>query len=319
MKYTLLKSSLPVALFALLGASSAMAAIDPVLLALAPADAKILMGIQVDQSQNTAFGQYILSRIGPNTGLDRFVTATGFDPRRDLKQILVASSGKQNNGLVLARGIFQPERLTTAAALAGAVKTTYAGIDLYASAQGNPGNGTLAFLDSSTALVGDDAQLKAAIDRYRSGAAFRGPLGTRANELSNLYQAWFVTNSFTDLTNMSGTGGQIPQNALQSILQVAGGLKLSADAVTVALEAATGSDKDAQSLVDVVKFFTSMIQMNRNNDANAARAAAIFDTASITASGPTLRMSIAVPEKDLEQMVGQPGAKTNAAPRRRRQ
>src|SRR5438128_596456 len=97
------------ALLALLAASSAMASVDPVLLALAPADSRILMGIQVDQSQTSSFGQFLLSRMGPNTlGLERFITATGFDPRRDLKQILVASTGKQNNGLVLARGSFQP-------------------------------------------------------------------------------------------------------------------------------------------------------------------------------------------------------------------
>jgi hypothetical protein len=314
MKHALLKQSL----LALLVVTSATAAVDPVLLALAPADAKILMGIQVDQSQSSSFGQFLLSRIGPAAGLDQFVTATGFDPRRDLKQVLAASSGNSNSGLVVARGMFQPDRLTTAAALAGATKSTYAGVDLYSASKGNSSNGTLAFLDASTALIGDDATLKAAIDRYRSGSAFQGSLGARANEMSNLYQAWFVTSSIDNLANMSGAGGQIPPNALQSILQVAGGLKLSADAVTFAVEAATRSDKDAQSLVDVVKFFTSMIQMNRNNDPNAARAAAIVDTASITASGNTMRMSLAVPERDLEQLVDQPQApKAQVNPRRR--
>jgi hypothetical protein len=299
------------ALALLVAAGSAFAAIDPTLMALVPSDAQILMGIQVDQSQSSPFGQFVLSQAGSNAGLDQFITATGFDPRRDLKQLLATSAGPNAGGLIIGRGIFQTDKLATAAALAGAVKSTYSGIDLYASKDNK--NNTLAFLNSSTVLIGEPALLRGAIDQYRSGASSNNSLGIRANDLSNQYQAWFVTSSVAALNNLPAAGGQIPPGALQSILQVAGGLKLGADAVSVALEAATRTDKDAQALVDVARFFASMVQMNRNNDANAARAAAIVDTASITASGTVMKMSIAVPEKDLEALVG-PQSKAQVRP-----
>lgn len=302
--------------FGLLGttllAASAMAAVDPALLALAPPDTQAFVGIQVDQAQTSTFGKYLLSQLSPGgNGLDQFATLTGFDPRKDLKQILIASNGKQagqGGALILGEGLFQPDKLAAAATLSGASKVTYSGIDLFTSKGNSQGIQSMAFLNGTTVLIGDLPGLKSAIDRYRAGTAFGGSLAQRANEVSSLYQAWFVAASVDQLAANfgAGGGGGVPVNAFQSILTAAGGLKLTADAVTIALEAVTRSDKDAQSLVDVVKFLGSMVQMNRNNDPNATRAANLVDSASITANGPTMRVSLAIPEKDIEQMIAEP-------------
>ena len=298
-------------------ATSAVAAVDPSLVALAPPGTKAFVGIQVDQAQSSALGRFLLSQADSGSGLDKFATLTGFDPRRDLSQILIASTGQQDQpgaALILGRGAFQPDKLTAAASLAGATKVTYSGIDML-TGKGNTKGGmqTLAFLNSTTVLIGDTVGLKSAIDRYRSGTAFGGSLAQRASEVSSQYQAWFVAASVDELANSfgGGAGGGIPANAFQSILTAAGGLKLATDAVTVGLEAVTRTDKDAQSLVDVVKFLVSMVQSNGNNDPNAARAANLANLASITATGPLMRISVAIPEKDVEQMLGstRPGRK----------
>ena len=63
----------------ILAAGPALAAIDPALMALAPSDAKALAGIQVDQSRSSVLGQFLLSQLGPQSGLDTFIAATGFD------------------------------------------------------------------------------------------------------------------------------------------------------------------------------------------------------------------------------------------------
>ena len=293
-------------LTAALAASSAFAAIDPVLLSLAPSDANVFAGMQVDQSRNSALGQYLLSQIPQNQQLDAFVTMTGFDPRRDIRQLLVTSSGK-GNGLMLARGVFPTDKLSAALTLGGAVKSTYNGIDIYNPKDGK-GDPSFAFLDTSTAIMGDHAAVQATIDRYRSGAAFKGDLGNRATDLSNNYQMWFVAASVQDMLSQLGqpqqqAAGPVPVQALQAILQTAGGVKLGVDAVSVAVEAVTKTDKDAQSLVDVCKFLTSMVQMNRNSDPNAAKLAAIFDSASITANGASMKVSLAIPQNDLEQLL----------------
>src|SRR5215472_3544736 len=76
----------------LLAGTSALAAIDPGLLNLVMPDAKVLSGLQVDQTLNSPFGQYILNQFQPNDqGFLKFMSATGFDPRHDLREILAAS------------------------------------------------------------------------------------------------------------------------------------------------------------------------------------------------------------------------------------
>ena len=67
------------------------------------------------------------------------------------------------------------------------------------------------------------------------------------------------------------------------------------------------------------KFLTSMVQMNRNSDPNAARFAAIVDSASITAAGTSMKVSVNVPQKDIEQLLPKPvpARRANAAPARR--
>src|SRR5216684_1224276 len=77
----------------LVAAATAMARVDPALLNSAMPDAKILSGIQVDQSAALSFGQYVLSQMKLDACFPKFVTTTGFDPRRDLREILAATSG----------------------------------------------------------------------------------------------------------------------------------------------------------------------------------------------------------------------------------
>lgn len=297
-------------------ATSAMAAVDPALLALAPPDTKAFVGIQVDQAQASSLGQYMLSHMDSDSGLDKFATLTGFDPRHDLSQVLIATNGKQGplgSAVIFGRGSFQPNKLSAAATLSGATRTTYSGIDLLTSKDTNQTMQTLAFLNPTMVLIGDTASVRSVIDRYRTGTAFTGALAQRAGEVSGQYQAWFVASSVDELANSlgAGGGGGLPVNVMQSILSAAGGLKLTADAVTVAVEAMTRTDKDAQSLVDVVKFLASLVQSNRGNDPNAGRAATLADNASITANGPVMKISMAIPEKDIEQMLATPKAGNN--------
>src|SRR6266404_5576775 len=153
----------------LVAAATAMAGVDPALLNLAMPDAKILSGIQVDQSAASPFGQYVLSQMQLDAGFLKFVTTTGFDPRRDLREILAAAA-TANGGTV----------------------TQYRGFNLLSSAE-QGSNSAVAFLDTTTAAMGDADTVKAAIDRRIAGSNFSGPLAQKANEVSAVNQAWFAT------------------------------------------------------------------------------------------------------------------------------
>jgi hypothetical protein len=270
----------------LLAAATAMAA-DQGLLDLVMPEAKVLSGVQVDRSEASPFGQYVLSSIQADAGFNKFITATGFDPRRDLREILAASTGDASHStLILARGAFQPAVIITAATVAGATVADYRGVRMLA---GPHSKGVIAFLDSTTAAIGEQTAVQAAIDRRLVGASFSGPLAQKAQDVSSLNHAWFAT--VTPLPDLLGAGAQVQagiRNLAQAVLQASGGLTFGADAVTLSSEAVTRSPQDAQALVDVLKLLAGMAQP--------------ASSAQFTADGATVRLTISLPEQQAEQL-----------------
>lgn len=299
-----------------LAASTAMAAVDPGLLSLVTPDAKALVGVQVAQTQASTFGQYLFSQIPNDQNVNKVMTAIGFDPRRDLLEVLAASGDNPAAAVVLGRGSFQPAKIATAATLAGAATSKYRGFEILSGGGGNAGGktGSLVFLDSSTVAMGDTAAVKAVIDRRAAATVFSGALADRAKLISASNDIWFAS-----LTPPSGiVAGAAPngqgnpmQAMLQSALQASGGIKFSTTAVIVSAEVLARSAQDAQSIVDVLRFGASMIQMNRNQNPGAAHAASLLDTATFSTAGSVARFTLSLPEQQIEQLfMPQAGART---------
>jgi hypothetical protein len=323
-------------LVSLLVAAAAYGA-DPRLVGLLMPDAKVVAGLQLADSQRLPFGQFLLKQIPADSGLDGFVTSTGFDPRADLAEIAAASTG-DNRWLIAGRGMFPSSRIAGLAQAAGATVTQYGGVDLIAgpvdaatgirpkgaSAGAERGIRGMAFLDPSTVLLGDMSLIKSAIDRRASGAVFSGPLAIKAQQVSGKNQVWLATLSSLSeaLPALSGMAGAAsPQaNFLQSVTGLALGLRLGAADVTLNGEALTRSEKDAQALVDILHFVVSMAQANRAAP-DGAGAATLADAASITAKGSSMLLTLIVPEQQLEQLLAsqgsaQGGAKAPIRPKR---
>src|SRR5215467_2761481 len=91
-------------------------AADPGLMNLVMPDASTLAGVNVTNAEITPFGQYVLNQLtlSANDRLQQFITATGFDPRHDVTEILAATSGSLDkpSGLVMALGTFNVDQLT---------------------------------------------------------------------------------------------------------------------------------------------------------------------------------------------------------------
>jgi hypothetical protein len=305
-----------------LAAIPAFPAVDPDLLNLAMPDAQALTGVLVHQVQSSPFGQYVVSQIQVDSELARVMAATGFDPRKDLHE-LVAASASNTTGLVLGRGVFQPSRISAAAVSAGAVSSNYRGVEILTVATVHANNnaasqsGSAAFLDSTIVLLGDTASVKAAIDRHIAGAAFSGPLAQKAMQVSAGNDIWFVASQ----SPASFFSGKAPNqdlgnlaNAFQTIQQTYGGVKFASSGVTVGLALVADSAQDAQSLVDVGKFLASMVQTSRNQNPGAAKAATLADAAVFSASGAVATVSLSLSEQQLEQLLMPLGG---AQPKRR--
>jgi len=290
----------------LLAATSAMAAVDPGLLNLVMPDAQVVSGVQVTQTLASPFGQYILSQMQPgDAAFQQFLAATGFDPRKDLQQVVAATgdtTGNPQDALVVGRGAFQLSQINTAATSLGAVVTQYRGVNIYTSPD-SKSQTSVAFPDASTALIGNVAAVQAAIDRSLANAVFTGPLAALAQTISATNQAWFATTS--PLSDFAGgklgganLGSVNSANLLQSVLQATGGVAFTATGLTLACNAVTASPQNAQALIDVLKFVLSMIQSN----ANDPKVTSIASGATFTVNGSTAQISVPVSEQQVEQL-----------------
>src|SRR5579863_10359958 len=293
-----------------LTATAAPAAVDPALLDLVMPDAQVLAGMQVQQSLASPFGQYLLTQLPDNDGVNKFMTATGLDLRRDLREILVAGVGgalgfgKANPGLILVRGTFQPDRIAALATLAGSSVASENGVVVITPPQSASAR-SVAFLDSSTLAIGDRASLQSAVARHAAHASFAGPLAQQAQVASGANDVWLTT--LTPLAQfMKGANPPLPPALVQTVGGISAGVHFEAGAVTLVGEVSTPSEKDAQSMADTMKFLAAMLQANTSQNPQAA---ALLQSAQFTTVGLAMRLSLSVPEQQMEQIFVLPGAK----------
>lgn len=207
----------------LLVSTSAFAA-DSQLLNLVMPDAKVIGGVNVTAAKISPMGQYVLTQITAQGGedLNEFITETGFDPRQDVTEILVASAGNQQQGLVLARGTFDVAKISAMLSKDAKQQTQqYGGASLIVFAVNDKPSHAVAFLGDSIAIAGDVSSVKAAIDRSTGANSINPALATRVQQLSTTQDAWTVTLSslsslMPGLGIWGGTGNPAPGNTAGS-------------------------------------------------------------------------------------------------------
>jgi hypothetical protein len=301
----------------LLTAGVLSAAVDPGLLALVPANTQLISGVHVDQSRVSPFGQFIISEIQMHPGdLQKLIDDTGFDPRNDVIEVLMTSNGQSRGhvGLVLARGNFDPAKVETAATAKGAVIQNDLGTDVIIGnhADDNERPGAVAFLDNTLAVAGTLDAVKAVIaNKGNTAVRISQALLAQVNTLSATNDVWFVSlvpgTTLLPQSAISGNGNASTVNqdpkamALQAILQSSGGVRFG-DQISMSFQALARSDKDAQSLADVVRFVSSMVQMKRQESPQLGIMATAFDGMSLTTNGSTMTLGMTIPEQSFEQL-----------------
>jgi len=289
--------------------SSPLAAADPAMLKAVMPDAEFIGGADVDRIMNSPFGQFALSKIGAEEEkLQKMIEMTGFDPRRDLREVMVASknmSGK-GNAVVMARGNFDAAKLTAAASVHGAVLNSYNGVTVFALNPKKESEGIVALL-AGIAIGGPSEDVKAAVDRFQSGSGDAPAIAAQAIEASAKWDAWAVSNGspskFAGKISNPDLGGALKGDVLQAITRTSGGVRFGAN-VEIGGEAVMRSEQDAAALVDVYKFLMSMVQMNAPKaGAISSPVQSLFGSANVTASGVTVKFTAQLPQADLEKLL----------------
>ena len=302
------------ATLALLSSASIFAA-DSGLVNLVMPEARLVAGADLQRAKASSFGRYIMKQIEKQSAGDfeNMVTAFGFDPRRDLHEVIFASvdpqPGKSQNAVVGVRGAFDVQRISTFFKNMGKEDaiTNYQGVDILA-----PDSNGVAFLDSSVAVLGEPAAVKNAIDRRRSGRKVTETTAASIRDVSSRNDIWFVsTTPFAEAGKPGAASappaagpmaGMMNNDAFKAIDQVLGGIKLDAENITFSLEAVARSEKDASAMADVVRLIAGMIQMSRDRPETAA-AAAMADALQLKTDGPRFRLSITMPQAEIEKLL----------------
>jgi hypothetical protein len=294
--------------------STGLFAADAQLLNLVMPDAQVMAGLNVTSAKTSAFGQYLLTRIAARSGnqFDKLSAATGFDPRRDLTEVLAASPGNagQKTGLVLAKGTFNVSQLTDAIAKDAAAKngqgpqvTNYGGATLI-SGNGKE-NGAVAFLGTSIALAGDLNSVKAAIDRSTQTNSISPALSAKVQALSAAEDAWAV--SLEPISALApkalagaaaGPGLQLNQ-VLNKIQAANGGVKFGS-LIVLSAQATATDPASANALADVVRMLAGLLTMNAPKNAQAPQ---ILQSLQVSTDGAILNVSLSVSESDAEQIL----------------
>lgn len=292
---------------ALLITSTAFGA-DPALLALVSPDAKVVGGLNVDRAAASPFGQFLLSQIKEeDASFQKFVSSTGFDPRRDLREVVVAgttmAAGQRGHGLVVARGAFNAAQIFAAAKAEGATVSTYKGVELVKHREDNA---CFAIIDGAIAIAGNEILVKQAIDQRGGRVPLDAKIANKINDVSARFDAWVVSSapvaSFASAAPNAQAGAAMNSNAMQSIEQTSGGVRFG-NIVQFSGEAITRSDKDALALVDVIRFIAGMMQMQREKNPEAAKFANLLDTMEVKAAASTVHLSLSIPQADLEKFM----------------
>lgn len=314
-------------LFSLILSVPALFGADPALLNLVMPEARVVAGIDVERARDSFLGRKIIAEMDPAKSADfgKFLTATGFDPRRDLREILFAASdakvtGKNSPGLVLLRGSFDVSRingfLTTTT---GVTSELVGGVSLYAKTGTKEDTG-FALLDSSLAIAGHKNMVRAALlRRSANGAALGGDTYAKAQTMSRANDIWLVTSMPVSELSTAIPGGKdaapgmMNGEAFKGIEQAAMGIRFATEVMELTAETLSRTEKDATGIADVVRFLSTMVQMQREKPEVKALATAL-DQMKLTTDARTTKLSISLPVAEMEKLMNQP--KKAAAPKK---
>ena len=228
-----------IVLLTAMGAPAVWAArVDALLAKFIPADTVSLMGARLDKLRQTPLYVTMMAQ-QKLPQLDQFARETGFDPRTDVQELLVASPAEPDASVVMAHGSFHPIHLEKIQV------EKFEGYNIYAGPEhpvrpGAVGNGKSGFvlIDASTAVAGPVDRVKRAISQYKGGGkTVPKDLLDRARGIGDEYQIWAVSqggwNFLSTQLPQTGSGvnfGKIFQNLDRTVFEadLRNGLKAAA-------------------------------------------------------------------------------------------
>ena len=225
--------------------------------------------------------------------LDEFARDTGFDPRRDVRELLFASSSQ--GSVMLARGTFR----LNSATLKNVKKTRHGQYDIWGL-----GAGGFCILDSTLAAAGEIPVLEAALDEWTSGSHTAAqPLLAHVASVNPQSQLWGIS---------TGTGNFLADhppaaNSGLDLSKIFRGLQntwFQADfsaGMRSEVHGTTATEKDAINLRDAVR---GMVGLGRLNvPENQPELLKVWDGIAVDQQGRSIGIRADIAQDLIDKMV----------------
>lgn len=256
--------------------------VDPALATLVPADSVALAGVKIESIRQTAvYAKYI--EPSASLRIRELADKTGFDPRKDLYELLFVSDG--NRGLVFARGKFSPLGLEPKPGGDGVERMSYKGLSLMGDDKS-----AVAFLNPSVAVIGPTPYLKTFLDHRNDSNGIPAPLREHLASLRPESQIWAVTLGGSRLA------GVLPQSGnMVNLNRILAGVKYSTwsldlrTGLDVLARAAYNSEDGAKQTNDALRALLGFARLNIPNDRPGLLKA--LDNIQVIQEGPSVRLT----------------------------
>jgi hypothetical protein len=282
--------------------SGVLSAADPQLLNLVMPDVKVMADINVEQAKTSPFGQYVLAQVQPQQ-LMQIAALTGFDPSKDVNELLVAGNGAaQHSGLALVLGNFNVTAISALIATQKVVTETYHGVTIFENTQKEAG---LAFLSSSIAAAGDLTNVKAAIDRVSSPSILPASLLGEIGQLSAANDAWALTTVPPSSLKQAAAAPAIPglgngaENVLGTVQSASAGVKFGTNVVMTA-QAQADTAQNATAIAGLIQLLVNMAQLKA---AEQPQVQALAKALTVSATGATINISLTLPSTQFQELL----------------
>lgn len=260
----------------------AVLAADPVLTDYFPPGTKVVFGLRVQSVVTSALGQGFTPQAkAASSDWLKMASLAGFDPFRDLDEVMIASTGESEKApvVVVLLGRFDVARLAEGA-------KQYHGVPMLGG--GKDAEYVMALLDGSTALAGSAALVRAAIDRRDGGDPGIDPaLAARVASMRQRYDAWGLGD------RPDGFFSPAPEaNGLESVDKFEFGLSFG-DGLELSAELHARSAEDAQKLNEAVQMVAAMVKSQQLSGGNAK--------VDIEWHDGTIKLAASIPAEELKK------------------
>jgi len=286
--------------------------IDNVLIRMVPPGPTSLVGAHMDQLTASELYQKLIAQ-QKLPQLDQFARDTGFDPRHDVREILLVNGPE--GSVLLARGTFKLKQDPVAGMkvvrhgqynIRTLPASVTAGVSPGVNAGATPGvESGFCILDSSLAVAGEVPAIEAALDEWQQRGAHKGAdqLLASVTSVSDQAALWGVSTGFASFiaSNLPNAGNGIDFAAIFKGIESSWFSASVGSGFQAGIHCTTASEKDAMNLRDAAKgligFGRLAVPQNR------PELLRFWDGLTVDQSGRAFALNADIPGDLLDQMV----------------